>query len=386
MGIFEQTLPYLEHLSALWKYGVPFLVLLTPLVFVHELGHYLIARRNGVRVEVFSIGFGPEIYGWTAPSGTRWKISAIPFGGYVKMFGENRDPGSGHQLAPEEQAVAFHCKRLGQRAAIVFAGPAANFLFALAALAIMFATAGQPFTPADVTEVIPASAAERSGIKPGDAIVAIDGTEIERFEQMQRIVQLSPGRPLVFTVNRDGQRISLTATPDAVERTDRFGNKHLIGLLGISRPTTDMVVVRHDPATALWRAAKETVTLSANILDALWQIITGTRTTKELGGPLRIAQMSGDVWELGFVNMVMFAVLLSINLGLLNLFPVPMLDGGHLLFYAVEGLRGRPMGERAQDYGFRIGLAAVISLMLYVTWNDLVSLRVVEFLKNLVTT
>lgn len=385
MGIFEQTWPFLEHLSALWKYGVPFLVLLTPLVFVHELGHYLIARRNGVRVEVFSIGFGSEIYGWTAPSGTRWKISAIPFGGYVKMFGENRDPGSAEQLSPEDRAVAFHSKRLGQRAAIVVAGPAANFLFALVALAIMFATVGQPFTPADVSEVVPNSAAERAGIKPGDTIVAIDGTRIERFEQMQRIVQLSPGRQLTFTVLRDGQRSSFAATPDTVERTDRFGGKHTIGLLGISRPTSDMVIVRHDPATALWRAGEETVTLSANILDAVWQIVSGTRTTKELGGPLRIAQMSGDVWELGFVSMVMFAVLLSINLGLLNLFPVPMLDGGHLLFYAIEGLRGRPMGERAQDYGFRIGLAAVISLMLYVTWNDLVSLRVVEFLKNLVT-
>jgi regulator of sigma E protease len=385
MGFLEQTLPFLGHLSALWKYGIPFLVLLTPLVFVHELGHYLIARRNGVRVEVFSIGFGPEIYGWTAKSGTRWKISAIPFGGYVKMFGENRDPANGQKLSPEDQAVAFHSKRLGQRAAIVFAGPAANFLFALVALAILFATVGQPFTPADVNEVVPGSAAERAGIKSGDVIVAIDGTKIERFEQIQRIVQLAPGRPLVFTIMRDGRQISLDTIPEPVEKVDRFGNTQRIGMLGISRPTGDMVVVRHDPFSAVWRATKETASLSANILDALWQIISGTRTAKELGGPLRIAQMSGDVWDLGFVSMVMFAVLLSINLGMLNLFPIPMLDGGHLLFYAVEGLLGRPMGERAQDYGFRVGLALVLSLMLFATWNDLVQLRVVEFLKNLVS-
>jgi regulator of sigma E protease len=385
MGFLDQTLPFLGHISALWKYGIPFLVLLTPLVFVHELGHYLIARRNGVRVEVFSIGFGPEIYGWTAKSGTRWKISAIPFGGYVKMFGENRDPGSSEKLAPEEQAVAFHAKTLRQRAAIVFAGPAANFLFALVALAILFATVGQPFTPADVNEVVPGSAAERAGIKSGDVIVAIDGTKIERFEQIQRIVQLSPGRPLEFTIMRDGRQISLDTVPEPVEKVDRFGNAQRIGMLGISRPTGDMVIVRHDPFSALWRATTETVSLSGNILDALWQIISGTRTTKELGGPLRIAQMSGDVWDLGFVSMVMFAVLLSINLGLLNLFPIPMLDGGHLLFYAVEALRGRPMGDRAQDYGFRVGLALVLSLMVFATWNDLVQLRVVEFFKNLVS-
>jgi regulator of sigma E protease len=336
-------------------------------------------------VEVFSIGFGPEIYGWTAKSGTRWKISAIPFGGYVKMFGENRDPANTEKLAPEDEAVAFHSKKLGQRAAIVFAGPAANFLFALIALAILFATAGQPFTPADVNEVVPGSAAERAGIKSGDVIVAIDGTKIERFEQIQRIVQLSPGRPLTFTVLRDGREISLDTVPEAVEKVDRFGNTQRIGMLGISRPTGDMVVVRHDPLSAIWRATTETVSLSGNILDALWQIISGTRTAKELGGPLRIAQMSGDVWDLGFVSMVMFAVLLSINLGMLNLFPIPMLDGGHLLFYAVEALRGRPIGERAQDYGFRVGLALVLSLMVFATWNDLVQLRVVEFFKNLVS-
>jgi len=373
------------RLDFIWTYLVPFLVVLTVLVFVHELGHYLVARRNGVRVEVFSIGFGPEIYGWNDSHKTRWKLSLIPFGGYVKMFGENRDPASGHELTAEERAVAFHSKRISQRAAIVFAGPAANFLFALVALAILFVSVGQPFTPADINEVTPGGAADRAGIKPHDVIVAIDGTHIERFEQVQRIVQLAPGKPLALTLKRGDTELTVTTVPESVEIVDRFGNTQRIGRLGISRTSADMVLVRYDPATALWRAGKETVSLSANILDALWQMINGTRSTKELGGPGTIAQMAGDVAQLGFVNFVMFSVLLSINLGLINLFPVPMLDGGHLLFYAIEGLRGRPIGERAQDYGFRIGLALVVSLMLFATWNDLVRLRVVEFLVNLVT-
>ena len=374
-----------SRLEFIWTYLVPFLVVLTVLVFVHELGHYWVARRNRVRVEVFSIGFGPELYGWNDRHGTRWKFSAIPFGGYVKMFGENRDPGAQQQLTADERAVAFHTKSIGQRAAIVAAGPGANFLFALIALALLFMTVGQPFTPADVNEVTAGGAAERAGIKPGDVIVAIEGTHIERFEQVQRIVQLAPGRPLTLTLARDGRELTVSTVPEAVEIVDRFGNTQRIGRLGISRTSADMVLVQHDPATALWRAGKETVTLTGNILDALWQIISGTRTTKELGGPIRIAQMSGDVAQLGFVNLVMFAVLLSINLGLINLFPIPMLDGGHLLFYCIEALRGRPMGDRAQDYGFRIGLALVLSLMLFATWNDLVQLRVVEFLVNLVT-
>lgn len=380
-----------EILMTIWNYVVPFLVVLTVLVFVHEMGHYLAARKCGIRVEVFSVGFGRELFGWTDRVGTRWKLCAIPFGGYVKMFGEMQsyrdvpaDASSGDP-APERPSDSFDSKSLGQRAFVVAAGPFANFLFAIVILTAMFMTIGQPFTPADIGKVLPDTAAERAGLKPGDVIVGIDGTRIERFEQVIRKVQLQPGTPLVFAVERDGKEIALTAVPDVLDRTDRFGNPQRIGRLGISRSGSDMKLIRHDPVTAVWRATTETYVLTSSIFSAIGQIIKGTRTTKELGGPIRIAQMSGDVWQAGLISVLMFATVLSINLGLINLFPVPMLDGGHLLFYGIEALRGKPLGLRAQEYGLRIGLSMVLALMVFATWNDLVHLRVVDFFVNLVT-
>ena len=381
----------IEAFSLIWNYVLPFLAVLTVLVFVHEMGHYLAARRCGVRVEVFSVGFGREICGWTDRAGTRWKLSLIPFGGYVKMFGEMQAHADHehdeHRLpmTPQDAAVAFETKTLGQRAFIVSAGPLANFLFAIVVLTGMFITVGQPTTPPDIGKVIPDSAAERAGFQPGDLITAIDGRSVERFEQVIRTVQLHPDTPLVFTVLRDGRDVELTAIPDVIDRTDRFGNPQRIGRLGVSRAATDMKLVRHDPATAVWRATRETYVLTESIFSAIWQIIKGTRTTKELGGPIRIAQMSGDVAQAGFISVLMFATVLSINLGLINLFPVPMLDGGHLLFYGIEALRGRPLGARAQDVGIRIGLGMVFALMVFATWNDLVHLRVVDFFVGLVT-
>jgi len=369
-------------------YIVPFLFILTVLVFVHEFGHYFIARRNGVRVDVFSIGFGPEVFGWHDRAGTRWKFSAIPLGGYVKMFGDN-DASSGlpaaglSRMTPAEREVSFHYKRLGQRAAIVVAGPAANFVFAIVVLAILFMTFGQPFTPAQVGQVQPGSAAERGGIKPGDVIVKINGASVQSFENVQQDVRLNPGVPMTIVVKRDGGDLTFHVTPTKTELTDRFGNHYEIGLLGIARNGVDYV--KRDPATALLQAGAETWTLSADTLHAMWQIVIGTRGTDELGGPLRIAQMSGDVAQGGIVAVVWFMAVLSINLGLINLFPVPVLDGGHLLFYAAEALRGKPLGQRAQEYGFRIGLALVLTLMVFATWNDLVHLRIVEFVKGLVT-
>lgn len=384
----------LEFLMTIWNYVVPFLLVLTVLVFVHEMGHYLAARRCGIRVEVFSVGFGRELFGWTDRVGTRWKLSAIPFGGYVKMFGEmqsyqdvpkDETEPPGETMSPEDRNVAFDSKSLGQRAFVVAAGPAANFIFAIVVLTAMFSTIGQPFTPADIGKVIPNTAAERAGLKPGDVIVGIDGAKVERFEEVIRTVQLHPGTPLVFSVERDGKEISLTAIPDVLDRKDRFGNPQRIGRLGISRSGSDMKLIRHDPLTAVWRATGETYVLTSSIFSAVWQIIKGTRTTKELGGPIRIAQMSGDVWQAGMISVLMFATVLSINLGLINLFPIPMLDGGHLLFYGIEALRGRPLGLRAQEYGLRIGVAMVLSLMVFATWNDLVHLRVVDFFVNLAT-
>ena len=381
----------IEFAFLVWNFLPPFLVVLTVLVFVHELGHYLAARACGIRVEVFSVGFGREIVGWTDKLGTRWRLSLIPFGGYVKMFGEmlavrreDGEPDPREAMCPDDAAVAFNTKSLGQRAFVVAAGPVANFLLAVVIMSGMFMSVGQPFTPADVGTVIPGKAADRAGFKPGDLIVAIDGSPIERFEEIVRTVRLFPGVPLVFTVKRDGRTVNLTATPDVVDLEGRFGHQRF-GQLGISRTGLDRKLVKHSPFTAVWRAVEETYVLTGTIFSAIGQIIQGTRTTKEIGGPIRIAQMSGDVWDAGLINVLMFATVLSINLGLINLFPVPMLDGGHLMFYAIEALRGRPLGERAQENGMRIGLAMVLALMVFATWNDLVQLRVVDFFVNLVT-
>ena len=381
----------IEFASFLMNFLLPFLVILTVLVFVHEMGHYLAARVCGIRVEVFSVGFGREIAGWTDRLGTRWRLSLIPFGGYVKMFGEmvavKRDTGPSdpnNAMTPDEKAVAFNTKSLGQRAFVVAAGPFANFVLAIGILSGIFMSVGQPFTPADVGAVVPGKAADRAGFKPGDGIVAIDGSPIERFQEVVRIVRLFPGVPLEFTVERNGLEINLQATPDIIDQEGRFGHQRY-GRLGISRSGLDRKLVQHGPFTAVWRATEETYVLTGSILSAIGQILNGTRTTKEIGGPIRIAQMSGDVWKTGFVSVLMLMTVLSINLGLINLFPVPMLDGGHLMFYAIEALCGRPLGERAQENGVRIGFAMVLALMVFATWNDLVQLRAVDFFVKLVT-
>lgn len=381
----------MELIAGIWNYVVPFLLVLTVLVFVHEMGHYLVARWCNVRVEVFSIGFGPEIYGIDGKSGTRWKFSAIPFGGYVKMFGEQGPGASGEKdenpaVAGDagELAVSFYAKPVWQRAAIVFAGPFANFLFAIIVLAGLFSIMGQPHTPADVGEVMEGSAAERAGLQPGDLFLRIDDTEIERFEQVRQIVQLAAGREIKIAVRRGDRELILTAIPATVE-IKRFGNVHKVGQLGVRRSTGDMVLVRFDPITAVWRAVVHTFVLTGNILEALGQIISGSRSANELGGPLRIAQISGDMAQAGVVMLIQFGAILSINLGLINLFPIPILDGGHLVFYGIEALRGRPVSDRAMGLSLNIGLALILGLTLLVTWNDLVQLRVVDYLVELVT-
>jgi regulator of sigma E protease len=372
----------MQLLITVGNYVVPFLVILTVLVFVHELGHFLLARRNGVRVETFSIGFGPELFGFNDRAGTRWKFSLLPLGGYVKMFGEGE--GQGHAtaaLSPEERAVSFHHKRIGQRAAIVAAGPIANFLFAILVLTGLFAVVGQPFTAPVVDEVMEGGAAAKAGVQAGDRFLVVDGQSIARFEELQRLIQENPGRALPVVLERAGSEVALTVTPTATEQTDRFGNRRTIGLLGVR--SNRLETVRRDPLTALWQATRETAVMTAGTLKAVGQFIAGTRGTEELGGPLRIAQMSGEVAQAGFVATFWFMAVLSINLGLINLFPIPVLDGGHLLFYAAEVLRGRPLGPRAQDYASMAGLAAVLALMVFVTWNDLNHLAVVDFIGRL---
>ncbi len=376
----------MELLSWAWDYAIPFLFILTVLVFVHELGHYLVARWNGVRVEVFSIGFGRELFGWDDALGTRWKISLIPLGGYVRMFGDedasSRPSADVATMSPEEQAVSFYHRGVGQRSAIAFAGPLANFLFAIVVLSFMFATVGQPFSSTQITDVVSESAADAAGLRVGDRITYMAGMEVERFEDVQILVQQSPLISIEITVLREGAEVVLTATPDVKEGTDNFGTPYRIGLLGIRGSVREYM--RHGPLESVARATMETYSIVGLTLNALGEMITGIRSTEELGGPLRIAQMSGEVAQYGWTTTFWFLAVLSINLGLINLFPIPMLDGGHLLYFAAEVIRGKPLGERAQEYGFRIGLVMVMSLMVFATWNDLINMRFFSFLRDIV--
>jgi len=368
-----------EIFSGIQDFVIPFLIILSILVFVHEMGHYLVARWNGVKVEVFSIGFGREIFGWNDKAGTRWKVSLLPLGGYVKMFGDadaaSTPDGGLREMTEEEKEVSFHHKRLGQRTAVVAAGPIANFLLAIVMLAGLFVVNGQPFTPPVIGEVKPDSPALAAGFEADDRIIAVDGQSVERFEDLQRIVALtSPGETLDFTVLRDGGEIVLPTAIGSDRVEDSMGNSSTRGYLGVGRSGVEYREV--GPLTAVVAAFTETWNLSIGTLKAVGQIITGDRSAEELGGPIRIAQMSGQAVDLGLGTAIWFAAVLSINLGLINLFPIPMLDGGHLLFYAFEAVRGKPLGERAQEYGFRIGLALVLGLMIFVTWNDISNLPV----------
>ncbi|HTS91845.1 MAG TPA: RIP metalloprotease RseP [Stellaceae bacterium] len=366
-------------------YILPFLVVLTVLVFVHELGHYLAARRNGVRVDVFSIGFGPELFGWTARSGTRWRVGIVPLGGYVRMFGDadaasRPDEGAVEAMSPAEKSVSFYHKRLLQRIEIVAAGPLANFIFSLVVFAGFFMTIGQPFTSSEVSDVLPDSPAAHAGIQPHDVIVAIDGKSVDRFEDIVQTILLNTGTPVEITVRRDGNQVTLHATPELNEEKDMLGNVRRVPRLGIKGQIP--AYVQLDPATAVWHAGLETWSRVTSTLEAVGQMIVGRRSSEDAGGPIKIAQMSAEVARGGIFALIDFMAIISINLGLINLFPIPVLDGGHLLFYAAEAIRGRPLGQRAQEFGFRIGLALVLTLMVFVTLNDL---GVIAFLKGLVT-
>jgi len=377
----------MEFFAPLWDYIIPFLLVLTILVFVHELGHFLVARWVGVRIETFSVGFGPELFGFTDRRGTRWKFSAVPLGGYVKMFGDanvaSSPGGELSEMTAAERAQSFHHKTLMQRAAVVIAGPAANFLFAIVVAAGIYMTAGQPFTPPVVGTVLENSVAAEAGLRPGDRFVELAGSRIGRFEDIQRIVRMRPGEPLAARIDRDGDMLDMTITPGVDVRVDKFGNEHRFGLLGISRSGMD--TVRLGPVRAVGQAVDHTAVMTGTILDVVGQMVVGSRSAQELGGVLRIGQISGEVAQVGVVALLNFMVLLSINLGLINLFPVPMLDGGHLVFYAIEAIRGRPLGERATEIAYRVGFALVVALMLFATWNDLVYFRVVDFFRQIVS-
>ena len=446
--------------SNIWLYGGTFILVLSILVFVHEWGHYIIARFCGVRVEVFSIGFGKELFGITDSHGTRWKVSLIPLGGYVKMFGDTDPSSSGHkkdveeggevrEYTEEEKSVAFFAKPVGQRAAIVFAGPAINFLFAVLLLFGLYAFYGQPVTPPLASAVIAGSAAENAGFQPHDKVLRINGDRVKQFGDVRREVMIALDTPMSFTILRDEQEIVLEATPRKETLTDRFGFEHSRGLLGIIGPGSGLMLeniisvdgqaVKGEDAVrkaiianlgrkitigldrgeqidalavqpmkafndglfdpehpdygvlviagqevrdyvkpglvgGFYAALRETGSIATGTLSALGQVITGTRSAKELGGVIRIGAIAGNMAQVGLVALITFTALLSINLGLINLFPIPMLDGGHLVFYAVEAVKGSPIPEKVQDYAFRLGFAVLIGIVVFTNLNDILQL------------
>jgi regulator of sigma E protease len=377
--IFHHSFNALSH--GLIGYAIPFLFVLTIVVFFHELGHFLVARWAGVRVLTFSLGFGPELVGFNDRHGTRWKISAVPLGGYVKFFGDDTEASTSSAetlagMTDEERRGSFHHKKVGPRAAIVAAGPIANFLLAIVIFTVMFTFFGKPSTTARVDKIEANSAAAAAGFQVGDIVTSIDGTKIESFTDMQRIVAIRAGEKLSFTVKRGDQVVQLSGAPELREVKDPFGNVHRQGVLGITRQTAagDVLTERVDPATALWLGVKETWFVIDRTLSYIGGVFTGREAADQVGGPLRIAQISGQVATIGMVALINLAAVLSISIGLLNLFPVPLLDGGHLLFYAVEAVRGRPLSERAQEMGFRIGLGLVLMLMVFATYNDILHL------------
>jgi len=362
-------------------YIIPFLFVLTIVVFFHELGHFLVARWAGVKVLTFSLGFGPELAGFNDRHGTRWKISAIPLGGYVKFFGDESEASTPSTatldaMTADERKGSFHHKKVGPRAAIVAAGPIANFILAIAIFAGLFTFFGRPNATARVDKVMAGSAAEAAGFKSGDVVLAIDGNKISNFSDMQRIVSIDAGHTLTFSVKRGDSTVSLRATPELKEVKDSFGNVHKLGVLGITRSNEpgDVLIERVDPATAVWLGAKETWFVIDRTLAYIGGVFAGREAADQVGGPLRIAQISGQVATIGLSALIHLAAVLSVSIGLLNLFPVPLLDGGHLLFYAIEAVRGKPLSERAQEMGFRIGLGLVLMLMVFATYNDILHL------------
>jgi len=366
---------------SLFSYVIPFLIVLTIVVFVHEMGHFLVGRWCGIGVTAFSVGFGPEIVGFTDKRGTRWKLCAIPLGGYVKFVGDLNaasmpDAAGAQRLTPEERAVSFPHQPVWKRAAVVAAGPIANFILAIAIFAGINYVSGRQVLAPRIESIQPGSAAERAGLLPNDVIVSINGRTIESFADMQRWVSANAGETLTIVVDRNGERVPVQATPDLKEQTTPFG-KQRIGLLGVqaSRNPEDIRRITYGPVGALASGANETWYVVYRTFDYLGKLVTGRESTDQLSGPIRIAQVSGQVANLGgATGLISLIAVLSVSIGLINLFPVPLLDGGHLVFYGIEAVRGRPLSDRAQEIGFRIGFALVLMLMLFATWNDIVHL------------
>jgi regulator of sigma E protease len=368
-----------------WVILIAFVCALGPLVFVHEFGHYLVARLFGVGAETFSIGFGHEITGWTDKRGTRWKVGWLPLGGYVKFIGDEHAasaPGDLESLTPDEREKSFHHKPVWQRFLIVLAGPFSNFALAILIFAIFFASFGAPRTPPVVNTIEPGSAAAAAHIQPGDRILSIGGRETPTFEELRNYIVLRPGEVVTVRLERQQRLHQIEVKLGTDVEKDRFGQSYKRGLLGVS--PVNAVFEPVPPLALVPHATVYVFKLTHTMLDALWQIVTGRRSVKELGGPLKIAQVAGQQATLGPIEFVSLVALLSINLGFINLLPVPVLDGGHLLFYGIEAVRRRPVSPQAQDWAFRGGLAFILALLIFTTVNDLGSFGLWERLGRLI--
>ena len=361
-----------------WMWVIGFLLVLGPLVTLHEFGHYLVARLCGVKSEVFSVGFGREVFGRTDRHGTRWRLSALPLGGYVQFAGD-MNPASQPSpewlaLPEEERKATFQAQPLWQRALIVLAGPVMNFLVAIAFLATFNLAYGKLVVPPVVGGVEAASAADRAGIRPGDRIVSMDGVPVTQFQQLSERTIAAPGDTLTLGVERDGRKFTLDLTIPSISQRDRFGNEFRIGKLGMFSTSGELVAV--GPVEAVSLGVQQTAGITVMMVKGIGQIITGRRSVTELGGPVKIAKFSGEQLSLGWQAFASFVALVSINLAFINLLPIPGLDGGHLAFYAAEAVRRRPASPRSQEWAFRTGMALVLALMLFVTINDLASLSI----------
>ena len=359
-----------------WMWIVGFLLVLGPLVTVHELGHYLVGRWFGVKANAFSIGFGSELWGYTDRRGTRWKLSAIPLGGYVQFAGDMNpasQPSDDWLALPEaERAQTFQAKPLWQRALIVLAGPMTNFLVAIAVLAAFNVVYGKAVTPPVVSVLVEDGAAAEAGFQTGDRIVAVDGASVETFEEVARIVSIRPQERLVFALERNGADVTIPVVTDVFVERDRFGNEYRIGRLGVG--SSERAIEPVGPGEAVLLGVEQTRGIVVMMVTGIEQIVTGRRPLTELGGPIKIAKFSGEQLSLGWREFVWFAAMVSINLAFINLLPIPALDGGHLAFYAAEAVRRKPLGPRSQEWAFRTGMAFVLALMLFVTINDVASL------------
>jgi regulator of sigma E protease len=352
-----------------------FLLVIGPLIFIHEMGHYLVGRWCGVKAETFSIGFGREIFGWSDRRGTRWKVGWLPLGGYVRFAGDMNPASTPSDewlsLPPEERNLTFQSKALWQRFLIVAAGPITNLIFAVLVFCGFLVAFGEPQTPPVVAGVAPGSAAQAAGLRAGDRILSVDGDKVERFEDIARLIVLRGGEQVRLGIERGGVASEVVATPKSEVDRDQFGNEAKKGVLGVARGP--VVVEPIAAARVLPAAVRQTWQVIEMSVEGLVQVISGQRSVKELGGPLKIAKFSGEQASLGPIAYIWFVAVISINLGFINLLPVPLLDGGHLLFYVLEAVRRKPLPAAAQEWAFRGGLAALLALMIFVTFNDLAS-------------